>query len=325
MPLPFSRRGPNPFAMQQIIQRKQAEHIKKSEQEQDSGQDSRMKLYPLTPGTNPAINHARRGTNPVQPLPHHGVNPMRQQAPTPPQQNRHHPMQVAPPPRHNSQPPPRPEKAADQFRRVNQGLPDGVRYEPLDEDTMRLLKDNGHLKQASPPPANPVEVAQPQSPSSFAPPRTPMIPQPQAAVAPDKPSPPSLAPIILSGEIPKILQELAQDERNAQIFYSGISDAEPAKELLSSFAIDCGARLKQYLTLLADHCNHVFVPLETKINTNLDFAKAISLALTEENKTLVKLANLLDLVADTPAAGAIQRIINKKVAAYQLLLSIVLN
>jgi hypothetical protein len=33
-----------------------------------------------------------------------------------------------------------PENAAEKFRDFNKSLPDGVRYEPLDEETMRILK-----------------------------------------------------------------------------------------------------------------------------------------------------------------------------------------
>ena len=55
---------------------------------------------------------------------------------------------ISPQGNHAQMPPPAPrspENAAAQFRQINKNLPDGVHYEPLDEETLRLLREHGHL------------------------------------------------------------------------------------------------------------------------------------------------------------------------------------
>ena len=388
MSSPFRRR-PSPFAMQQNAMKNRQKPDATKHIEKDKPDDG-FRLYPLTPGQNPKVNRQNRGARTVQPLPQsaharpspqaqgnnhrqmpqsgprqmqpqmqNGFNPTQQQSP-----QGFHPMQAQSPQGfHHGQPPQPPvatppaapippQKAADQFRRVNNGLPDGVRYEPLDEETMRLLRDNGHLPKqpaTSQPPANqqPIQQSadsqpptQPLSPPTST--RTPMIPpdspnlatvnratQPQSsqtANANATTSERSNAQLFaLSGAIPMVLEGLAQDERNAQVFYSSLSEnieSTATRELLLSLSTDCAARLKQYTTLLTNHCNRIFTPLETEINTNLSFPEALTLALAEENKALLTLSNLLDQVSDTPAENAIQRIINKKIVGHQLLLSL---
>jgi len=267
-----------------------------------------------------------------------GFNPMMQQQSQASHQPQQQPASPTPLP---------PERAADQFRRVNNGLPDGVRYEPLDEETMRLLKDNNHLpkqptaNQPSPSPENMQRPNEPTSntPSSAIPPMIPPGTTSLSSTAQAIPTPPNALkqmdsttaserinpmPIALSGAIPRILEGLAQDERNAQIFYNGLSENtenDAAKELLTSLSIDCHARLNHYKSILTNHCSRIFTPLETEINTALDLSDALTLAITEENKALITLSSLLDQVASSPAENAIQRIINKKLVGHQLLLS----
>jgi len=53
----------------------------------------------------------------------------------PNQQNPHPPM--IPNQQNSSQ---NPQTAAERFQQKNKGLPDGVRYEPLDEETMKILR-----------------------------------------------------------------------------------------------------------------------------------------------------------------------------------------
>ena len=360
----LTRQGPNPFAMRQNMQNYQnLAKIKKLKQQSDvivdieqDEQEDGFKLYPLTPGTNPKMNRQNRMAMPVQPLPQPRFNnapPLPQSAnghlrqpmqiPMPPMNAPQQPMSAPPrqpqfsPPQPAQPPAPiPPERAADQFRRINNGLPDGVRYEPLDEETMRLLKDNGHLPDVPNQPAaqNPPVQQATLAPPTLTPARTPMIPPDtntfpsvESAMPTQKPSPPSLSPIILSGEIPKILESLAQDERNAQVFYGKVSESagDDIKEMLSSLSRDCGARLNQYLSILSTHCNRRFVPLETAINTNIEVNQALALAIAEENKSLATLNRLLDQVSDTSAEMAVQRIVNKKMVGHQLLLGLSVN
>ncbi|MCL1883831.1 MAG: hypothetical protein FWF81_08795 [Defluviitaleaceae bacterium] len=242
--------------------------------------------------------------------------PMQPRMPMPPMQ--HPPMQNPPmqqPPSQmpmipQQQPPPQmpmipqqqppPEQAAEQFRRANKNLPDGVRYEPLDEETMRILREKNPKFQAPP------QQVQPQSQ-----PPLPQSPPPQQV---QPPQPPSQS---FTAQSEEIIKRLAQDERNSHVFYNHFAH----NATFAILAKDSKARLEQYTALLAMQ-GKPFIPLETTINTEIEISEAIKLALSEENKGLIALGNLLDLSADTPSEKVIGRILNKKIIGHQLLLSL---
>jgi len=198
---------------------------------------------------------------------------------------------------------PSPENAAQHFRNINKNLPDGVMYEPLDDDIMRLLKDNGHI---------------PNSP--------PKSPSPPPSSTTTQPPSPQIPPTtIVSSEIAKTIENLAQNERNAQVFYtviSHISPSEETKKSLSQLAEGSKSRTTQYIQILHTHFDSKFSPQEKEINTNLSFQDAISLAIAEENKALSTLCDLLDQAEGTSLERQIERIINKKVVAHQILLTV---
>ena len=182
MPPQLSRRWPNPFGM------RQQQHVEKTKQPEQPGS---YKLYPLTPGESPRLNQSR--TRPVQPL--------MPQAPMQPASF----QQVSP------------EAAANKFRTINQGLPDGVRYEPLDEETIRLLKDNGHIKDE------------------------PVISQSEV-VSDSSPNP----------AISNIIESLTADEKQAQSRYRNLAENaadDDMKDLLTSLSNDCEVRIKHYSEL----------------------------------------------------------------------------
>ena len=226
-----------------------------------------------------------------------------------PQQPHHAPQQQTPLssgmhgrtvlPQQNDEP--TPENAADHFRRVNKSLPDGVMYEPLDKDILRLLKENA---QAAAAPA-------------------PVAPPPQTTSEPSVSPPP--APSTIPAEIATILESLAQNERNAQIFYSHIAQTAPEegqKKSLTVLAKGCEARLLNYTLMLNTSFSREFKPKETEINVKIAFTDAISLAITEENKALTTLSDLLDQVAETSLEKQILRLLNKKIIAQQTLLAL---
>ena len=242
-----------------------------------------------------------------------------------------------------------PQKAAEQFRRMNKGLPDGVRYEPLDDETMRILqqKSFGSMMQiqasqgSQVPQASQLQSSGTHTPMiSSQPPasstNTPMIPLPLSAppvhapiIPPPSSAPPVHTPIIppvteavplkiLPSESAEILKSLAQDERNAHVFYNHFAKNK-------SFAIlakDSKARLDQYTSLITKHFNQSFAPKETEINTEMETSEAIALALSEENKGLSTLGNLLELTADTAAEKQLLRILIKKIISYTEVLSL---
>ena len=194
---------------------------------------------------------------------------------------------------------PTPQSAAEQFRRINKSLPDGVMYEPLDDETMKLLKN-----------------AKPESPTLS---NSNIIPPTQQSTVeqPHQEHNTSSQPVSI-----ETLKELAQNEFNAQIFYSSLqAPSDAIKTSLNIIAEDCNSRIQQLIAILTQHHNIIFAPEKKEINTTLPFKDAITLALTEESKSLLNLNKLLDLPENAPFERKIERIVSKKIINYQMLLS----
>ena len=325
MPLLIPNRPPSPLFTQQ--RRRNLHALAANEHEQAIQHDNpgTLRLYPLESNTNPA--QAGRRAMPVNPLSHprqqrgQGYtmappimpphNTLGQHIPPRAAQPSPMPHQVRPPGFNASAPPPEQpmpqEQAVAKFRRANQGLPDGVRYEPLDEDTLRLLRENGHLPEAPPAPAP-----------------TPMQAPMQAPVT-AAPTPPSQEVTQSNKDITNIIEGIIQDERNAQIFYSHMATTAAGQAMaaaVTEIASDCHKHTQQLTQLLASHFGSGFTPIEAEINKGLDFEDALALALIEENKSLRVLAELMDTVSHAESEKIIQRIINKKVVNYNRLTSL---
>jgi len=219
-----------------------------------------------------------------------------------------------------------PEVAAEQFRRINKTLPDGVMYEPLDEDTMRLLKTTA---QKQPPQSSP---SLPHAPENTAeqfrrinktlPDGVMYEPLDEGTMHALKPSTPQSSSS--TTEISNTLQRLAQDEHNAHIFYTRIAQNAPSnetKQSLIALANGCESRRSKYIQILSAQFNLTFAPAQKEINTKIPYSNAIQLAINEENKTLTTLTNLIDQIEGTPLEMQIQRMISKKILAHQILLS----
>ncbi|MCL2576801.1 MAG: ferritin-like domain-containing protein [Defluviitaleaceae bacterium] len=329
---------------------KRTNEVQNESQKAEHRNDCGLRLYPL----NPERSQKNRRTMPVEPLtrtkmphmmPPHKVAPLQhllkqpQSRPpmVPPQFNPPRQMpQFTPPPMVPQMPqftkPPMipqtpPEKAAEQFRRMNRTLPDGVRYEPLDDEIMQILRQNNIVKNLQPaaqmPETPPTPPAPPTSPTPPAPStsqpfsaRTPMIPFQPPAPAPSQTLPPETA---------ETLKRLAQDERNAFILYTHFAENEQEEKIKEPFAIlakDSKSRLELYTTLLEQDFKENFIPQEAEINTEIEISDAITLALSAENKGLIALGNLLDLTADTSAEKSLGRVLNRKIIGHQLLLSL---
>jgi len=263
-----------------------------------------------------SANHAPR--NPIgQVIPQHsGAHEGASRTPTPTQHAANRPSTHAEATQQPSQ-----EQAVRQFRRANKGLPDGVRYEPLDENTMRLLRENGHL-----PPAEPTQQTQAPAPSTVQAPE-PLVPVQPAITGLTSPQPMTATPLPSAAppdslSIVKVIEGLVQDERNAHVFYSHLAKtaqgnaSEPA---LTEIANDSSQHAAKFTQILARQFGSNFTPVEAEINTGLELTNALALALEEENKSLRILAELLEGVANTESEKIIQRIINKKVVNYNQL------
>jgi len=328
MPLSFQRPYSSLFSGQRYVNNS---YIEETIPEQPTVLHDFLRFYPLS-----AEREARRGAQPVMPLqPRTNHQPNSQLAQfftqkpqsLPQRGPSHHvparrpdaeggireanvltPRQHLPQPSQSIQPlqmpsaPPSPQTAADHFRNINKNLPDGVMYEPLDDDIMRLLKENGHIK------------TEPSVPSVEQ-----TAPSPALSSTPQPPT----TNVELNAIISTLIN-LAQDEQNANIFYSGMARSAPTDEIkktLHNLATGCETRREKYTQILKANFNQDFTPEAKIINTALPFNSAISLAISEENKALTTLGNLLDQVQDTSLEQQIERIISKKVIAHQILLS----
>ncbi|MCL1862737.1 MAG: hypothetical protein FWF78_04125 [Defluviitaleaceae bacterium] len=90
---------------------------------------------------------------------------------------------------------PSPQKAAEQFRQMNKNLPDGVKYEPLDDEIMKILREKN-----------------PQFKARF------------DAVMPPEPVSPSEPPSPLPSEVVEILKGMAQCEKSMYTFFKNFPD-----------------------------------------------------------------------------------------------------
>ncbi|MCL2570957.1 MAG: hypothetical protein FWE11_01010 [Defluviitaleaceae bacterium] len=327
MPLNIASRPPSPFFNQQ--RRRALPTIKNPEGEKPVLKDDALRLFPLGSSGNPTPQGRRAAT--VNPLTH--PQQPRRQTPTPQpgfsmaapmiSQPNQMPMQST-----QRQPESSPEHAVNRFRRANHGLPDGVRYEPLDDATMQLLRDNGHLpelpeaKSPAPQPSiasNPVippsaPIIAPTASASATPPPTPVTPMFQTPL-----QPPLTEPEPNRQNIINIIQGLIQDERNAQVFYGHLTTqaaSHTIQSTLSEIAKDCHRNSQQLSHILTTQHNSDFTPVEAKINTGLEIKEALALALEEEGKSLRVLSYLLEDVGSTSSEKIIQQIINKKTLNY---------
>jgi rubrerythrin len=117
----------------------------------------------------------------------------------------------------------------------------------------------------------------------------------------------------------KTIEKLLQDNLNAYVFYkyvTGIAPNGEARDILSSFTEECVNNKNQYDTLLERFYAHSFTPSERETDAGLSYAKALELAVLEENKAINTLADLINTFHDPEAERILQRIINKKIAGY---------
>jgi len=200
----------------------------------------------------------------------------------------------------------------DRLRAMNQNLPDGVHYEPLDEHTIKLMQKYGKTP-GSTASANPAATQKPTAP----------ITEPDFALVPDTPPNPLSLPTLSDDDMRQIetITSLMQDERNAALFYRHLStqaERSDYRAVLKDMAEQSAGRLATYTSLLKSKYNQAFEPQESQINDRIPFDEGVDLALMEENKSLHTLAALLDHMDETHAR-AIHKIMFKKVANHNLL------
>jgi hypothetical protein len=376
--MPFMNRPPSPLFARRMMHPRMEAPVQDTVEKTDT--EAAMKIFPLEIKNEEKNVHENNRQRTVTPLshfqsPHNRPNILGQYPPQATAQPAHQsvPQQNFPPqaPPRSSFPQPQPllkqmqpqspqlqppvkqmppqenippERAAEQFRQMNKKLPDGVRYEPLDEQTLKLLRDNGHLPAQAGAPASQQFAAQagtpdlkqsasqqlhpknttPQNPTSQNYTLQKPIPQEMNNLTPQetkKPDPQPIIPIPIASV--KIIEGLLQDGQNAHKFYTHVAMLAPDEDIAKIFnhLIKEGeAQREQYNALLLRFFNHHFQPVDKEINLKLSYNKALAFALVEENKTLNTLANLVAVIHNPEAEKVLQYIINKKIVGYNQLL-----
>lgn len=221
-------------------------------------------------------------------------------------------------------PPAPPQTMAEHFSQINRGLPDGVQFEPLDDETKAILRQ---MKIAPPEPPNSSSAA-PAAPVS--PPSPGPIPAASIPVAPTSMSADPLQGNTLprlgtkaedlppaptaSIESAALLERLIQDDRNAALYYRQLSEIAPGSELeenLLATASDCENRCKQFQALLLSLHKRSHEPNESAIGAASDFHQGIRAAVVEERKILNTMAELIELLEE-PGKHLIQSLLNKR-------------
>lgn len=240
-----------------------------------------------------------------------------------------------------------PQVAAQRFQQVNKGLPDGVKFEPMDEETKTALKMLGMTPSqpatatpeapapATPAPAEPVQTTGPQQMQQVQQTQqmqqTQQLQQPhqlqQAQQVQASPTPQA------SSQSVTLLEKLIQDERNASIYYQHLSTIAPtdtAKTALQDIVKECEGRLSSFHGILKDSYNREFEPKNTAINTSTGFSQGVGVAVSEERKILEAMADLIgqlnvpgasqvSQVSQVSQANQIQNMLNKRMIRHNWL------
>jgi len=148
-------------------------------------------------------------------------------------------------------------------------------YGKMDTCQKRLqvnLPPGGQSPQVAMGAENPMPAAQPHPMMLSSPQETQSAPQAATPVPP---------PEIDNQPIIEIIQGLIQDERNAQIFYSSLTDTRTGTALLD-IANDCKRHSRELTEALAKHFGNNFAPVETEIQKGLELKTALTLALPKK-------------------------------------------
>ena len=242
-----------------------------------------------------------------------------------------------------------PRQAAERIMQINQGLPDGVRFEPMDDEVMTAMNS---IRKENPLPktdSRPVSAAPPSAPGKpkklpdgvrYEPlddetmallkkmgkdvpkPPVPAPAAPVSSIAPNLQPPPasSTEPSLQSSlpsplESAKLLENLIQDERNSSIFYqylSGIAPRGNFQNALQGIAKDCDRYCIQYQKILEKLYNRKYEPKNTTVNTKTDFNRGVEMAVLEEKNILESMTNLIDHLENETVSYTLQNLLNRR-------------
>ncbi|MDR3240443.1 MAG: hypothetical protein LBT44_10240 [Clostridiales bacterium] len=190
--------------------------------------------------------------------------------------------------------PPQPVPPTQTAPEAQAPLPDGVRMEPLDENTWKLLQGAG---------ATAASGAAVQSGVTAA--KAPALAAPSvgksAGVAPPA-SPSAAAPgFAAKNSVARQLEDIMQDERNASVFYqylSGTARREDYRDFLRKTGTESDRRHQLFNGLYQKWAPTAFQAKDADINTRVSFDDGISLAIVEEGNIIDKMNNIFESATD---------------------------
>ncbi len=236
-----------------------------------------------------------------------------------PQQNQapmqNFPFQGAPQQQQQSQQQPQ-QPQQNQGQQFNQPLPDGVRYEPIDDKTIKELMKNIKIDGGS---GKSSDKKQDKSVESI-------LQQPKESVkdeiaeSPSQPQQAVQTPV--KEEEGSTLSQIIQNEYNGSMFYNYMASIAPKDEyrmIMSKISKHCRFREIAFNGLYTRLEGGNYALKDVDINNICSFRTGVAMALKEEIKILDDYTNLYDTVNDPSGVKIINVQILKKLVDINLL------
>lgn len=187
-----------------------------------------------------------------------------------------------------------------------QSLPDGVKYEPLDANTMNLIKDLNISpeEQGNTSPPNPTQPLPNQS--------QPLLQQPRPSLQ----QPPVQEQELHESMLQK-MERFIQNERNASIFYQHLANSAPREDYsraLDDIRRESFNHSRAYNDLYQKYKGEAFLPEEKEIDTRVNFQDGVGWAIAEECKAIRELSGIYEQQEDEKDFRSISSVIYKKIS-----------
>ena len=122
----------------------------------------------------------------------------------------------------------------------------------------------------------------------------------------------------------KRIEQLIQDEYNAEIFYGGIG-SDDGKKILDKIKNNCRQRQNYLREIYSTYSSNSFEVKQIKINEPKDFKSAINYAIYEENASLQNLLKLSNEIVEPEINRKINYIFQSKLLDINYLIWLTLN
>ncbi len=135
----------------------------------------------------------------------------------------------------------------------------------------------------------------------------------------DKPAPKIIIP---EDTILNSIQEFAQDERNASIFYrylAGLSEFDDDRTILDEISNESTANSHAFGLLYHEFAGKEHSIAETQINTIVPYARGVRLAIEEESRALRRLSDIAETICNEKNYSKIHSLLYRKVSRLSLL------